>query len=186
MPSIAQQDFKIYGDIGFGAIVPGSACAELYSAIIRARENKKATLALCDSFVYDSEGGTARVLNVSAVSAVYFDSPDGEMASSFPTKTIEYYDALWALQSAECAVTQGVLAVFEYKLHDGILTESEETVLFITEDGYPIMGTESDGKLASLYVGSEKYSGEDPVAVVRIEDLLPLVGVLPLETSAIF
>lgn len=184
MPSIANQDFKIYGKLSDSKGIPAKYCGELHAALAGVSSVKDYAL-ITDGFVFVSTGdGIARQTGPGN----YYDYEDAEFKGVVNTKSSpEYYRALWAIQQAVYAASSAVLADFtEFELVAGNLCESGVSgVLFTNEDGYLIKGTSADGKLASLYLG-EKAEDPENCAVVRLETMLPLVGELPLETTEIW
>lgn len=188
MPSIANQDFKIYGLLNpnNGDGVKGMYCGELHAAILTARKSKSITklLQIIDSFVIDSDNGFTRMVTVDT----YYDDPNGDMTSVNNNHFVDgYYEAIWAIQQAVYAFGGTILASdTEFGVTpDGIFGEMGTGDYFVNEDGYLIKGTSADGKLASLYLG-EKAENPAGYAVVRLESLLPLVGELPLDTTEIW
>lgn len=187
MPSIANQDYKIYGRLADRIGIPGKYCGELYSSIAKASSQNSTDeyeALLADSFVFDGELSLIRQNGVGK----YYDVATQEMVIVEPTYDVySYYDAIWAIQQAGYANDGTILSGdTEFGITpDGIFGEMGYGVTFINEDGYFICGTASDGKLASLYLGEK---AENPVgcAVVRLESLLPLVGKLPLGTTEIW
>lgn len=183
MPSIANQDFKIYGQLGNNDGISGKYCAELYAgvrrvlmAMVPAQETS-----LADAFVYDSNKYIIRQFGAGK----YIDTAGGESVEVMPSHADPaYYDALWAIQQAIYAF-DGTVAEddLEFEIVDGYLRESGYGFTFVNEDGYFIKGTAADGKLTSLYLG-EKTNDARPI--VRLESLLPLVGELPLDTTKIW
>ena len=188
MPSIANQDFKIYGLLkdsdGYAAFgIPGKFCGELYAAFLRAFTSAKAQAALTDGFVFTVAGDA--VCRLLAAGRFWYDSEADKIDQIDPThENPAYYDALWAIQQAIYGFDESVVGEdLEFVIYNGRLVENSTGYPFINEDGYLIMATASDGKLASLSLG-ERSEGENPV--VRLESLLPLVGELPLGTTEIW
>ena len=188
MPSIANQDFKIYGllkdrDPYSPLGIPGEYCGELYAAIERAKGAKEEA-SLIDGFVFTSTNdGLCRLIG----RGVWYDVEQDKMVSINPrSEDPAYYDALWAIQQAAFPLGE-VLSEPEFDLVDnGNFREKSAGFFFVNEDGYVIKGTvDGNGKLASLYLG-EKAEYPENCAVVRLESLLPLVGELPLNTTEIW
>ncbi|MBO7510439.1 MAG: hypothetical protein J6T35_04570, partial [Bacteroidales bacterium] len=155
MPSIANQDFKIYGlfeDSVHGPQgIPGIVCGELYAALVRANDSKS-QCALVDSFALDSDTTPTRMVSP----GVFFNPADEEWVVLSPSKysAPAYYDALWAIQQAAYAIGE-ILSEPEFLIHSsGKFQEGSGGFFFVNEDGYFIKGTvDGDGKLASLYLG---------------------------------
>lgn len=185
MPSIANQDFKIYGllDAKLSLGIRGEYCGELYAAL--ARYVSSSDLNVADGFVFvaSSDGFVRQV-----APGVYYDYEAKEWKKISAVHTPAYYDALWAIQQAYFAF-DGSIDWEGYKFGigvDGSFREYEYIDAPIrNEDGYLIKGTAAYGKLASLYLG-EKVEHPEGYAVVRLESLLPLVGELPLGTTEIW
>lgn len=183
MPSIANQDFKIYGRLGSQAGIPAKYCGELYAAFRRAISITEQA-SFIDGFVFSSGGDSiCRMLTIYN----YIDTETEQIESINPSHVNpSYYDALWAIQQAIYAYGGRIAAEdLEFEIVDGYLRESGYGYPLVNEDGYLIKGTIADGKLASLYLG-EKAEHPDDCVVVRLESLLPLVGELPMETTEIW
>lgn len=185
MPSIANQDFKIYGffkdrSVYGPAGIRGDFCAELYAAYLRATDSKS-LCSLVDSFVLDSDTMPTRM----TCPGVWFNVPNEEWKQISPGhNNPAYYDSLWAIQQAIYNyIGAGVGENLEFGIVDGNLVEESPGYHFVNEDGYHIKATAADGKLASLYLGEK---AEEDCPVVRFESLLPLVGELPLGTTEIW
>lgn len=185
MPSIANQDFKIYGKLSDTVGVPAKYCGELYAAISR-NNSFKSEAEITDGYVITSTGDSiCRQLSL----GFYFDFEEGDMVQVSPviSQNPAYYDALWAIQQAAYAFSDSLILGGDNEFgisDDGNFVENEYGTLFINEDGYLIKGTEDgDGKLASLYLGDK---ADEPGIVIRLESLLPLVGELPLNTPEIW
>lgn len=185
MPSIANQDFKIYGKLSENAGVPAKYCGELYAAYCRAKSITKQA-SFVDGFVFDLAGGSICQLLNSGMN--YIDAETEQIESIGPSHSNpEYYDALWAIQQAEYAADGSIAeGGMSFLIGDNnSFVENEAGLRFINEDGYLIKGTIADGKLASLSLG-EKVELTIGIPVVRLESLLPLVGELPLGTTKIW
>lgn len=190
-PSIANQDFKIYGLLGRSEDtpigIPAKYCGELLAdwvgAVMPGLE--KEMVRVIDGFVFDDEGNIVRLVG----GLIYFNAAISQMETiDYNHTNRAYYDALWAIQQAEYAADGTVLAEgTEFSLPpEGMFGEiGIGGQPFINEDGYRINGTSADGKLASLYLG-EKVENPEGYAVVRLESILPLVGELPLDTTEIW
>ena len=187
MPSIAQQDFKIFGLVpGIENMgIPAACCAEYHAAALRAIINKKLAPQFIDCLVFSALGETlGRILGALA----YFDeekaNPIGSLTLSYDDPT--YYDALQVLQVAECEFDGEIYLSYSFQLVDdegGILMGISGNE-FINEEGYYIVGTADDNDvLTSLSLGEKSpYGGP----VVNLESLQPLVGRLKLNTTEIF
>lgn len=185
MPSIANQDFKIYGKLSDTEGIPAKYCGELYAAF--SRINTVTEFAqFVDGYCFNTSGtGICRLL---ASGGFYFDAEAEQILSLEPGHANPaYYDALWAIQQAVYANSGDILAgdtKFGFN-SDGEFGEIGYGAAFVNEDGYIIKGTAADGILSSLYLG-EKAEDPENCAVVRLESLLPLVGELPLGTTEIW
>lgn len=189
MPSIANQDFKIYGLLDAKNVIgiPGNYCGEYFAALRRsATTGIKSALNMADGFAFVSSGdGIVRQV----ANGVYYDYEVEDWKLITPKHSNPtYYDAIWAIQQAiygydETPVGEGM--EFAVSVDGGLLESGVIGVEFINEDGYLIKCTSADGKLASLYLG-DKVEDLENYAVVRLESLLPLVGELPLETTEIW
>lgn len=192
MPSIANQDFKIYGllkDTGEELVgLPGNVCGELYAALRRTVSPNRSAIreaALTDSFVFDQ---TASSVVRQIVAGIYYDTDEETFITVAPAhNSAAYYDALWAIQQAIYEGTSQIASSdLEFGIGDnGRLIDVGYGTHFVNEDGYTICGTSADGKLASLYIGEKDEDSTNRV-VVRLESLLPLVGELPLGTTEIW
>lgn len=185
MPSIANQDFKIYGKLSDTEGIPAKYCGELYAAF--SRINTVTEFAqFVDGYCFDTSGtGICRLL---ASGGFYFDAEAVQILSLEPGHANPaYYDALWAIQQAEYAAYGSIVwGGMNFLIGDNSsFVEDEAGLHFINEDGYLIKGTIADGKLASLSLG-EKVESTIGIPVVRLESLLPLVGELPLGTTEIW
>ena len=194
MPSIANQDFKIYGLLKEEAYpkpigIYAQVCGEVYAAVARVEKSALKQAQLADGFVFGSGGDCITRLLTGA--GHYIDPENGQMEMIDTGNHVEnpaYYDALWAIQQAIYYGDNGVPdGNIEFMLDDaGTFMESGFTgVEFVNEDGYFIKGTAEGGILTSLYLG-EKAEHPENCIVVRLESLLPLVGDLPLETTEIW
>lgn len=185
MPSIANQDFKIYGLLDDKKYigVPGEFCGELYAALARSFSMKE-DAQVADGFVITSTGdGVCRPLS----RGIYYDFEAGEWKNLSTQYSPAYYDALWAIQQAIFAYygeVAGSNLGFELSTGGELVYGGRIDYLFRNEDGYLIKGTvDGNGKLASLYLGDK---ADEPGPIVRLESLLPLVGELPLDTTKIW
>lgn len=185
MPSIANQDFKIYGKLSETVGVPGKYCGELLAAYLRGQSTVTEQASFIDGFVFSSSrDNLCRLLNL----YLYIDTDTEEIEEIYTSHiNAAYYDALWAIQQAVYAQSGNILAgdtKFGFN-PEGELAEMAYGATFVNEDGYIIKGTAAEGKLASLYLG-EKAEYPEERTVVRLETLLPLVGELPLYTIEIW
>ena len=190
VPSIANQDYKIYGLVEDGTNerpypkgFPAPYCGELYAAYVRAISAKQ-KMSVLDSFLMVSTGDSiARMI----CEGCWYDS-ESEQIERLECNHNDpaYYDALWAIELA-IYNTLGVdgIDVPAFSIDNVKLSEITSGLSFINEDGYIINATAADGKLASLSLG-ERAENPDDNAVVRLESLLPLVGELPLDTNEIW
>lgn len=189
MPSIANQDYKVYGLLDAKNVmgIRGDYCGELYAAVVRSDNmDIRDLMNVADSFVFiSSNDGIVRQVS----SGFYYDSDSKEWKLIGPLhENPAYYDALWAIQQAEYAADGSIVGDgmnFFISGADGSFNEDSAGLKFINEDGYLIKGTAENGKLASLSLG-EKVESTIGFPIVSLETLLPLVGELPLGTSEIW
>lgn len=185
MPSIANQDYKIYGKLSKTDGVPAKYCGELHAAILR-NNSFKSEMEITDGFVISSTADSVcRQLSL----GFYYDFEEGRMVQVSPviSQNPAYYDALWAIQQAEYAADGSIVGEGMSFLigEDGSFIENNAGLRFVNEDGYLIKGTIADGKLTSLSL-VEKAESTIGIPIVRLETLLPLVGELPLNTTEIW
>lgn len=192
MPSIANQDYKIYGllannrDEGIVGIV-GKECGEFFAAKIRmANAGLMSRMIFADSFVFNNGGYLTRQIG----EGLYYDYADAEYYFIEPTFRFnpEYYDAIWAIQRAIFDAGEGAASGLEFTISDGFLFEGGFLGGYITDElGHKLTATKNDEDvLMSLSVSDEIVSDGGQAVPIRFESLLPLVGKLPLDTNAIF